>query len=252
MHLFSFLLIIPEVLLTDGMYSLSSQSNLAAHSRAFRADQVVQTSPVSGQWMSLQDATTATGRSEKTLRRYIKKGGLKAKRLGKLPNSPIQVWIEPEAFNDMGDEEDATAEIFEAETDIEDAEAIDSSDNFAPRENFAPSGTSGQDAGLEVALKIITEQFSQHLGEQKSVMIELQRELKEKELQLRLLPDLQKQLRDREALEKSVEFEKTALEKQIEALKQENDQLKQQVESVKTPEKKSWWSRLLSPGTTNA
>lgn len=252
MHLFSFLLIIPDILPIDGMCSLSSQSNLAAQSRAFRADQVVQTSPVTGQWMSLQDATTATGLSEKTLRRYIKKGEVKSKRLGKLVNSPLQLWIVPEAFKDMGEEDDAITEIFEAETEIEDAQAIEQSDNFSQQENFAPAGTGGQEVALEVALKIITEQFSQHLGEHKSVMLELQRELKEKDIQLRLLPDLQKQLRDREALEKSVEFEKTALEKQIEALKQENDQLKQQVDSVKTPEKKSWWSLLFSPGTTNA
>lgn len=249
MHLFSFLLIIPEILPIDGMCFLSSQPNLAAHTRAFAGDQIVQTSPVTGEWMSLQSAIAVTGRSEKTLRRYIKKGELKSKRTGKLVNSPLLVWIDANSFKDMGDEEDGTSEIFDAEPEIEDAVTVDQSDNFAPGQS-AQAEPRIMDAGLETIIKAITEQFVQKLDEHKDLIMELRTELHEKDRQIRLLPDLQKQLAAREAQEKSTEFEKVALEKQIEALKQENDQLKQKVEGAS--QKKSWWQSLFSAGGENS
>lgn len=246
MHLFSFLLIIPDILPIDGMCFLSSQSNLAAHSRAFVSDQIVQTSPVTGEWMSLQSAVTVTGRSEKTLRRYIKKGELKSKRTGKLVNSPLLVWIDANSFKNMGDEDEGTGEIFDAEPEIEDVVTVDQSDNFSPNDSVHPEPRI-MDAGLETIVKAITEQFVQKLDEHKDLIIELRTELQEKERQIRLLPDLQKQLSEREANEKNVAFEKSALEKQIEALRQENDELKQ-----KAVQKKSWLQWLFSAGSENS
>lgn len=248
MHLFSFLLIIPEMLPMNRMCSLSNQTNFAAHARVYQADQTVQTSPDSAKWMSLQDATIATGRSEKTLRRYIKKGELKAKRTGKLPNSPIHVYIDPAVFSEPADTDDGTSAIFEAEADIEDAIAVET-DNFAPEEHASQATIELSEVQLKVVLETITKQFAKELGDQKDLILGLKSELEAKDKQIRLLPDLQKQLQEREALEKNIEFEKVALEKQIEALKLENNELKQKAEAS---QKKSWWRSLFSAGGENS
>jgi hypothetical protein len=82
-------------------------------------------------------------------------------------------------------------------------------------------------------IRSITEQFAEKLDEQRGLIYTLRNELHEKEVQVRLLPDLQKQMEEREKLD---EFEKRALEKQVAALQQELDRLR---------EHQPWWKKLL-------
>jgi len=188
--------------------------------------------------MLLQDAVQATGVSEKTLRRYVKKKVLQSKRMGKLANSPLQVWITPEFAKNIND--DIPEE--QDELDVVDAEA-ESIENEYTEEDFSTSEKPQLNPSLEVEqiIKSIAEQFGNKLDEHKEVIFQLRHELQEKETQLRLLPDLQKKLEEEEKLK---DFETTALRKQIEELNKENADLKEAAEQLRKTalEKKSLWS----------
>lgn len=202
------------------------------------SDHPVQTSAQEGSWMLLQDAVQATGVSEKTLRRYVKKKVLQSKRMGKLANSPLQVWITPEFAKNIND--DIPEE--QDELDVVDAEA-ESIENEYTEEDFSTSEKPQLNPSLEVEqiIKSIAEQFGNKLDEHKEVIFQLRHELQEKETQLRLLPDLQKKLEEEEKLK---DFETTALRKQIEELNKENADLKEAAEQLRKTalEKKSLWS----------
>lgn len=77
---------------------------------------------------------------------------------------------------------------------------------------------------IDEVLGKLTEQFSKQLNNEKEVVFTLRKELEDKERQLRLLPDLQKQAeQERKAAElKSLEAE--ALRKQIEAMQSAHDE----------------------------
>jgi len=208
---------------------------------AISADQAVQTTAQEGTWMFLQDAVQATGVSEKTLRRYAKKKALQSRRLGKLANSPLQVWITPDFSNKVKEnpieENDSELDVVEAEP-----ESIDT--EYTEEEDFTPGDAQQSNPSLEVdrVIKMLAEQFGNKLDEHKEVIFQLRHELQEKETQLRLLPDLQKKLDEEEKLK---EFETAALKKQIEELNKENADLKDTAEQLKkAAEKKSWWNWL--------
>jgi hypothetical protein len=72
-----------------------------------------------GAWMSVQEASNATGLSMGTLRRYVKARKLKSRRQGRSINSKLQVWITPDFLPDdsgqsevvdFDDEHEATLE----------------------------------------------------------------------------------------------------------------------------------------------
>ncbi|GEM_PF-1488282 len=54
------------------------------------------TAPQTGEWMSVQDASNATGLSMATLRRYMKSKRLRHRRLGRSVNAKVEVYITPE------------------------------------------------------------------------------------------------------------------------------------------------------------
>lgn len=77
-----------------------------------------------GAWMSVQEASNATGLSMGTLRRYVKARKLKSRRQGRSINSKLQVWISPDFLPDdsgqseiveFDDEQEATLEEQEEE-----------------------------------------------------------------------------------------------------------------------------------------
>ncbi len=112
------------VYFADWIYPMSNlakdtipQQTLSGH------DQTVQTKVEEGSWMYLGDAATATGVSERTLRRHVKKKVLKSRRLGKLVNSPLQVWITPDYKNVA--EEETTVEFAEVEDFFEGVENVE-------------------------------------------------------------------------------------------------------------------------------
>jgi hypothetical protein len=212
-----------------------------------------------GEWMYYDAAATATGKSEKTLKRYVKKGELKFRRVGNQVNSPIQVWITPsfkEAMGKISDQRLEDPDIFQTEDANFAAEEIEET---APEEDANLSGQApifkqprSTDA-YESMVKLMVSEFATQLDRKQDLLVVLQKELESKEQQLRLLPDLQRKLEEKEkethvqtvALEKQIEAmsENLAAEKKLaEELRAENERLKQESEAAKS--KKSWFSWL--------
>lgn len=200
---------------------MANQASTNSSTQNFAPDQTVQTFGTDGKWMYLQEASEATGLSEKTLRRYIKKRQLKSKRLGKQTNSPLQVWITPDVLESIGKEEPGLESIADI-LDIDDSEEYVEAEATVRSDEIRSANTIS--AEVEYVIKTIAQQFADKLDQQKELIHGLQNELQEKEIQLRLLPDLQNQLEDKEKL---ADFEKNALRKQVDELKQENARLKQ-------------------------
>jgi predicted DNA-binding transcriptional regulator AlpA len=231
------------------MYSKQPE---ASYSPNIVPDQTVQTDGENGSWMLLPEASEATGLSEKTLRRYIKKKTVKSRRLGKSVNSPLQVWITPSTAKDVQEDHGSAEEVVDV-FDADHDEIEGQVENFSPESNEPVSGGGADAAGVQVdrIVRAIAEQFAAKLDEHKELIFELRNELHDKERQLRLLPDMQKKL---EETEKMSSFENQALQKQIEELKLEAERLrseaeaaKQQLQQAKQP-KTSWLSRLFGGG----
>lgn len=212
-----------------------------------------------GVWMYYDAAADATGKSEKTLKRYVKKGELKARRMGNQVNSPVQVWITPsfkEAMGKIADHRVEDPDIFQTEeldyTAEEVEETLDDARTIAA--GHVPTTKQPQSAdAYESMVKLMVSEFASQLDRKQDLLIELQKELVSKEAQLRLLPDLQRKLDEKE---RDSHIEKAALEKQIAAVSEnlenekkradelsaENERLKQEAEAAKS--KKSLWSWL--------
>lgn len=204
-----------------------------------------------GRWMTMQQATFVTGLSERTLRRHIKKGAVKFRRNGKQKNSPVELWITPEVSKfveqvELEDQDDnQTIEIFDVVSDDSDGEAFDTTPESAinPTIQSAPR----QPSETEVVMRSITEQFLERLDKTNEMLYQLRIEMQDKERQLKLLPDLQKQADEKQL----AELKSIALEKQIEQLKQINEKLQQEAaaaaeKSRLAEEKKSWWKKLFA------
>jgi hypothetical protein len=208
----------------------AKRSESISSSTGFAGGQVVQTAADDGQWMYLPEASDITGVSEKTLRRHIKKRVLKARRLGKRINSPLQVWITPKALKDVKEHDDAGIDV----VDVLDAEFEGQVESFAPHEETDGRGDlRGLGFEVERVVRTIAQQFSEKLDEHKELITELRTELERKDRQLRLLPDFQKEAElERKSAELAV-LESEALKKQIAAMSEE-------IERLKNP----WWKSL--------
>lgn len=235
------------------MYSKQPE---ASYSPNIVPDQTVQTDGENGSWMLLPEASEATGLSEKTLRRYIKKKTVKSRRLGKSVNSPLQVWITPSTAKDVEEDHGSAEEVVDV-FDADHDEIEGHVENFSPDSNEPASSGGADAAGVQVdrIVRAIAEQFAAKLDEHKELIFELRNELHDKERQLRLLPDMQKKL---EETEKMSSFENQALQKQIEELKLQAEQLKQEAESAKRAleqakqPKDNWFSRLFGGGKSES
>ncbi|MBX9719753.1 MAG: hypothetical protein K2X81_00020 [Candidatus Obscuribacterales bacterium] len=237
-----------------------------------------------GTWLFYDQAVIATGKSEKTLKRYVKKGELPWRRMGKQINSPVQVWITPDllaiATRDVTQNTE-DAEIFDADPQESDLSA--STEQAAP----APNSPEASEDPHERIIKLMVTEFSTQLDKQRDVLFGMRKELHETQAQLLLLPDLQRQLEERErearykaeALEKEMEVLKESLEQQakeaellqsenedrskaleelraeqeqrakiLEELQQENERLR--LEAEQTKNKKTWWKWFLGDSQT--
>jgi hypothetical protein len=178
------------------MYSKQPEASFSPN---IVTDQTVQTDGENGSWMFLPEASEATGLSEKTLRRYIKKKLLKSKRLGKSMNSPLQVWVTPSTAKDVDETlvAEEVIDVFDADDEIESP-----TENFSPHSTEAATGRNYDAAGGEVdrIVRAIAEQFAAKLDEHKELIFELRNELHDKDRQLRLLPDMQKKLEEAEQM----------------------------------------------------
>lgn len=146
-------------------------------------------------------------------------------------------------FNPSDIVDSIVVEGIEAEDnqDFEGAEEIKTSDLERLlevfREQFAP----------EVMAEKIVKPLMNKIEAQQELIFEQRQELSDKDRQLRLLPDLQKQaeLRAQEVELKHVENE--ALKKQIDAIIAEQATLQTQVEALK----QTWWRKLFAPGKSS-
>jgi DNA repair exonuclease SbcCD ATPase subunit len=167
-----------------------------------------------GRWMYFSEATGATKRSEKTLKRYIKRGDLKCRRQGDKTNSPVQVWITPDFITSIRGELEQQIDdpdIFDADLPNVECESENDPQEFAGH----VKETASEDNPYERLVKTMVSEFTVQLDRQREVVFELRKELQEKDSQLRLLPDLQKQLEEKEKL---AHIQTLALEKQVLAL----------------------------------
>lgn len=227
-----------------------------SNSHADSGDQTVQTKVEDGQWMVLNEAQAATGLSEKTLRRYIKRGVVKARKLGKQTNSPFQIWVtanlkveETEATEDVPEFFDFNDEEMEDLTDTEASGATaTAAKEEAKEERSRTQPETNVGVEIDLVVRTMVHQFSEKLDQQKEVIYELRQELNDKERQLRLLPDLQKQIEEKEKL---ADFQTRALEKQVQELIDVNERLRKEADQVKSALEQAeqpWWKKLLSPG----
>jgi hypothetical protein len=221
---------------------MTQQPNVSRQS--LDRDQTVQTRIVEGKWMLLQEAAESTGLSEKTLRRYTKRKQVKWRRLGKQTNSPIQIWVNSD-LKELADKDplslDGVSDVFDAEAEDVELETSESEIESAVQGDQQPVMTD--------VIRTIANEFANKLDQQRELIYELRHDLHEKDVQLRLLPDLQKQLEEKEKL---VAFETSSLQKQVSALASQNEalmlestELKSKLEAIE--KKGSWWKKFFLP-----
>lgn len=121
--------------------------------------------------------------------------------LDKLKDFPLDDFAGPNHLNEEFQGGDSSAVL--------EAEAMEVDSNYY-EETQAP---------IKTMIREMSQQFAEQLGKEKQLNFELQRELQEKDAQLKLLPDFQKQAEDRRKEAESKELEAIALAKQIEAMR---------------------------------
>ena len=138
------------------------------------------------------------------------------------------------------DQQDRAADLHETRVDTQDIENlfdseeddtidIDEVEPVPRKEDF--------NANLEVLVRAITKQFSEELSNQKEIVVELKKDLEEKDRQLKLIPDLEKQAAEKHKAVELKEFEKQALEKQLNLVKKEREEKEKKLQAeLKTVE----------------
>jgi chromosome segregation ATPase len=86
---------------------------------------------------------------------------------------------------------------------------------------------------IDEVLTKLTEQFSKQLNAEKEVIFTLKKELEDKDRQLRLLPDFQKQAEDERKAAELKELEAEALRKQVAALQTEHRDAAEEIQRLK-------------------
>ncbi len=216
--------------------------------------------PAAGQWMFLQEASTATELSEKTLRRNIKKGVLKARK-GKAVNAKIQVLITPDLLGKLQDpaqedmEDDACLDNVQIEEFTVEDMSESSDEGSVRQQDFSPEKQTNAVPDMEAMKAFISELMNplvKRVEEQAIVLQEQERTIAEQKTQLRLLPDLQTKEENERKARELAELELVALKKQIDALQKEKEELgttaqkaaelEKEIEILKAP----WWKKWFS------
>lgn len=211
--------------------------------------------PRADQWLFLQDAAELTGLSEKTLRRNIKKGALKARK-GKTVNAKIQVQITSDFLGRVNKE--AQTEEFDEDTSLDGVsiEEVSVEDVTYPEHeeasDFRPTGEKPL-MDKEMVQTLLNELMSpllKRVEEQAVVLREQERTIEDQKTQLRLLPDIQKREEEERQARELAELEKQALIKQVEALQAEQAELKAAADKAAALEKeltfakRPWWEKM--------
>lgn len=218
--------------------------------------------------LTVREAASALGIDERTVREKLTSGQIKGeKRLIGLKEKwfvyrgEIETLIERQRLPRF-DERSALEQSFGPESfdaSPEQSEYVDAEVNERPSQ-------------VEELVAIIARQFAEKLDEEKRLIYDLKRELDDKDRQLRLLPDLEKRLREEEQ-NRNLESQKAmSLEKQVAAMKEEFEEKRvlaiQTLESTKQEKeaelkqvtealsklqrevqelKRPWWQKLFAP-----
>ena len=167
--------------------------------------------------LTVKEAARALGVSIRTVQHRLNTGELKGKRT---PNqygvNEWRVWPNKEIMEKLSPDQKFEEMDFSAP--VEEFQGGDSSAVID-----AEAVESGQDdfdaLSLRTVVRELTQQFAEQLSREKSAVAQLQRDLEDKDRQLKLLPDFEKQAEDRRREAELKELEATALRKQVEALK---------------------------------
>lgn len=170
--------------------------------------------------LTVKETAKVLGVSVRTVQNRLNSNDLSGKRVtNQYGTSEWRVWpnkeileklkdFPPDAFSLGGDR--PTEEFQGGDSSaVLDAEAVDVDNDYFEDEQ----------APIKSIIREISQQFAEQLSREKQLNFQLQRELQEKDLQLKRLPDFQKQAEDRRLEAEAKELEAIALAKQVEALK---------------------------------
>lgn len=183
--------------------------------------------------LTVKEAAQALGVSVRTVQHRLNTGELKGKRT---PNqygvSEWRVWPNKEIMERLTpgrsfDEIDFSTppEEFQGgdSSAVIDAEAVETD----------RVGNDLAEPSLRMIVRELTQEFSEQLSREKSIVAQLQRDLEDKDRQLKLLPDFEKQAEAERKAAELKELEAEALRKQINALQtKQNNEATQKIEEL--------------------
>lgn len=207
----------------------------------FSPSEKVEIGDITGSWMYLNRAVDATGLSEKTIRRYIKKKTLKSRRMGKNLNAPLQVWITAEFMKKV----EASSELVDVlesddvgeEYDLEPDETTSDDQSFSEQTENRTSTTPSSIA-IEELFRKQAQVFADEIEKRSQAVELLKEDLRRKEAELKLLPDLQKQMAEKE---QAIETEREKLKRELAELQATNEQLLEENRRLEEAQKRPWW-----------
>jgi len=171
--------------------------------------------------LTVKEAAQALGVSVRTVQHRLNTGELKGKRT---PNqygvSEWRVWPNKEIMERLSPGK--TFEELDFSAPQEEFQGGDSS-AVVDAETVESAREDSDEPSLRTIVRELTQQFAEQLSREKSIVAQLQRDLEDKERQLKLLPDFQKQAEDQRKEAELKELESIALRKQVEALKNEEE-----------------------------
>lgn len=171
--------------------------------------------------LTVKEAAQALGVSVRTVQHRLNTGELKGKRT---PNqygvSEWRVWPNKEILERLSPGK--TFEELDFSAPQEEFQGGDSS-AVVDAETVESDKQDLDELSLRTIVRELTQQFAETLSREKSIVAQLQRDLEDKDRQLKLLPDYQKRAEDQRKEAELKELESIALRKQVEALKAEEE-----------------------------
>ncbi len=170
--------------------------------------------------LTVKETAKILGVSVRTIQNRLNAQDLNGKRVtNQYGTSEWRVWPNKEILDKLKDFPpdafalggDRPSEEFQGgdSSAVLDAEAVDIDNDYFEDEQTP----------IKSIIREISQQFAEQLSREKQLNFQLQRELQEKDLELKRLPDFQKQAEDRRLEAEAKELEAIALAKQVEALK---------------------------------
>ena len=216
--------------------------------------------------LSVKEAASLLGCDERWVRERLNQGQLKGEKKsiglkekwfvykGEIDAALARKGVFPSAAQKQSSAEPRqSTEYFGVDSAVEEIEAVDTQVESIDTE---PAGS----ASVAELVRLIANEFAEKLDQQTQLNWQLRRELEDKERQLRLLPDLQKQAEEERQAAELKTLETIALQKQIAEMETEKEQLeakaneasmlsndlellKAKVEQLQQP----WWKKWFVP-----